>query len=301
VEAKTAEQPSQLFRVFCTEYEPKKLGWTSYCYGKAYTKQLAVNRTHRIICVPFPHEAMEQMQQVQQQQSQQQQQAQQQMTASGNPFSYLKNIKENDITPQVKTDGPFFEVLLSLLSSLSIERKLNYFASSSAIASASAIKFTKQQQSSQQQQNQPQDSVAIKEYTLLDLIRTSLYEDIKREYFYKDQGLARVQKIIDHVTKNINQFMTEEAIYSVWLVLSRLVSHTYWRSLRFVSDLKQKREKLIEITSKFGSSVLIDKPNLGGKTVKEIKERAEKDAEDGNRLKLQDLMKLSVFPFYGEQ
>lgn len=279
---KTGEQPSQLFRVFCTEYEPKKLGWTSYSYGKAYVKQLQVNRTHRIICVPFPHEALEQQPVAQQQ---------------GNPFGYLKNIKENDIVPQIKTDGAFFEVLLSLLSSLSIERKLNYFASQASVAAASAIKFVSKQ--AQQQQAQQQQQVDVKEYTLLDLVRTALYEDIKREYFYKDQGLARVQRIIDHVTKNKDQFMTEEAIYSVWLVLSRLVSHTYWRSLRFVSDLKQKREKLIEITSKFGTTIFSDK-NLGGK-VKEIKEKAATDAEDGNRLKLQDLMKLSVFPFYGEQ
>lgn len=284
VETKTVEGPSQLYRVFCSEYEPRKLGWTSYTYGKAYLKQLPVNRTHRILFVPFAPDDMEasvvEPAVLQQQQQQQLQGSQVQQAPQVSPHCYLKQVKEADLTPIVKAEGPFFEVLISLLSSLSIEKKLGYFVNANKFSS---VKFSRQQ----------------KEYSLLDLVRTALYEDLKREFFYKDQGLSRAQRVIDYVKANKQSFMNEEAVYSVWLVVTRLVSHTYWRSLKFLSDLNQKRDKLIEMQDKLGKE-LDDKITVASKPIKEIKQRAATDAEDANRLKLQDLMKLSVFPFYGE-
>lgn len=51
-----------------------------------------------------------------------------------------------------------------------------------------------------------------RDISLFDLVKCCLYTDLKNEFFYKDQGLRRVQKLIDIVKKNPSEFWFDQGI-----------------------------------------------------------------------------------------
>ena len=158
---------------------------------------------------------------------------------------------------------------------------------------------------------------SIRRIDLVDVIHTVLYEDLKREFFYSDQGLDRVKRLIRYVSQNRQRFMTPRGVYAIWLTLSRLESHTFWRSLPYLSVLTEKRSQLRELKKKFDEEVFNfstqganpqsftfrhgsdGAPRVDFGTLQREKERAERDAEDHQRLKLADICKRLFHPFDG--
>ena len=91
---------------------------------------------------------------------------------------------------------------------------------------------------------------------------------LKNEFFYKDQGLNRVKKLINIVQNNPFEYWFEQGIfkkkfsklkgiYTIWNVVCRLEANTYWRSLPFVSSFNEKRSKLIKLKEELG--LILDK------------------------------------------
>lgn len=291
-----SEKPSLIHKILVIEYNPQYTNEWSFMRGKLYTygratiKQLSLNRLHRLIYLTHGDETK---------------QHDAQYLAASHTVEDIHAIL-NERNAEFNTGSNFFEALLAVLCALSVDKKMELLLKGSR-AAALQWQFTAKSQSPQS---------ANSSMSMADLVRTVLYDDLKRQFFFKDQPLTRVVRLIECCRRvDAASFMHNgEAVYSVWLILSRLESHTMWRSLPLLAnELNEKRQQLKLLKQQFEQQVFADTPVLNlvhttssgqaqipepidTEMLRKEKADAEKDAEDRSRLKLQDLTKKVLFP-----
>jgi hypothetical protein len=292
----TTDQPSSVFTAFKTEYAPRKLNYMNlYTYGKAVIKQLPLSKVHRILLVTQGNE-----------------------TLGHNPLFLSAQLSKhaNALVDKIETDTlfkrelerkefhsdeKFFQVLLAILSVLSIEKKIQMLMEDyqeKMLSVQNEWEFLID--SEHNRKDSLTENIPSKRINIKDLIVVSLYNDLKVEYFYQDQGLGRTKRFCNFVKSNAHKFTTmNDALYRVWLVITRLVSHTYWRSLPYLSgSLTDKRTILLQLHEDL-SKTLFNQQDIFSSTsnVEVMKQRAEKDAENKDRLKMEELQKIVLNPF----
>eukprot|EP01080_Neovahlkampfia_damariscottae_P012588 gene12588-6408_t len=251
-ELKSTEYPSTICQVKSKEFSPKSLGYFSYAYGKAFMKKLPISKLHKFINIKL----------------------------DSNVKNYSNSFLTSDtISKTTKstftTDSNHFQFILSLISALSIEMKLQLLMNKNL-----KLKFI-------------HDEI---DFDIVQLIQNSLYDDIKQEFFFKDQSLKRVEKLLKFYEDDLDSYFADPGIFTIWYLLSRLESNTFWRSMPFLSSFNEKRSKLSELKEKFGK-FLDKKLKLEIQDLPSIKERAEKSAVDPQRLKWKDISKICYYPF----
>ncbi len=267
------DYPSLLFRALVIDYAPKSIGWTLYTYGKAVLKRLELSRLHRLITMNVAEDSNSIL------------------DDRGKDANY-EILKDKN---RFAVESKFFDLVLCIICGLSIHKKLDLLSNEKLPCNDWLFSF--KEASTSKGEATTAVSEKKKDITVLDLVRAALYDDLKREYFFKDQKLERLDIMIKYIKDHMKQFMNEQAFYSIWLVLSRFVSHTYWRSINVISDLSEKRKLLLQKKEAFEKDVLgyIAEFTSYSKLLKD-KDRATIDAEDKQRLKIQDLMKRASFP-----
>jgi hypothetical protein len=174
-----------------------------------------------------------------------------------------------------RTESHYFQFLLAVVSTLSMEMKLKLLMNGKL-----SLKFIH----------------GDYDFDIVQLIQNSLYDDIKREFFFRDQGLRRVEKLMKFYENDLDFYSTEVGIFTIWFLLSRLESNTFWRSIPFLSSFNEKRSKLSQAKEKFWK-FLESKLKLKLPDLSSIKEKAEKSSVDPQRLKWNDISHCCQYPF----
>jgi len=123
------------------------------------------------------------------------------------------------------------------------------------------------------------------EFSLTEILKATLYIDLKEEFVFIDRPLYRVERLYDQLLHGPQElYAFKDAIDILWHVLYRLDKATYWKGWSRLQGLFHKRkqlEKLMQDISKllFSNNM---KKNVNG--LDEIKKQAEKDANKELRL-----------------
>jgi len=282
VEDYTKKQPSQVFKAYKTEFAPRKLNmFNLYTHGKGVLKQLPLNKIHRFRLVTNGDETLEHNPLF----------LSTSRTSTDDDSTFRDSLNRSDFY----TEERFFEVLLAIISSLSITKKMHMLMDDhQQYMKCKDWNFiVDETYAGRRNSSSRQMTSSHKRITINDLLAVSLYNDLKTEYFYPDLGLRRAILFCQIAKANASKLRTmNEALYTIWLVMSRMVSHTFWRSLPYFSSLSDKRNSLIALRAEL-EKVLFDNSSVTNVSL-EMKRRAESDAENKDRLKMEDLQKVTV-------
>mmetsp|Transcript_2766 Transcript_2766/g.10644 ORF Transcript_2766/g.10644 Transcript_2766/m.10644 type:complete len:1076 (-) Transcript_2766:3457-6684(-) len=254
-----AAHSSHRYKVFVQEYRPHKLhgSWwkraiPTYCYGVATLKRFPLNKLHRFLLVTSKGENQ---------------------TVEPN-FLSTEQVETSDL--EFNTDSKWFQVLLTLICSLSIEKKLDVLTSE-----CDALGWT-----------------FNNSFDTKNLIAAALYDDLKREFFLDDQDLKRCRRVIMLFEERKNTYFCEPVVFATWYAFERLLSHTFYRSV-LSSKRRSKRDNLKELKEQFGK-LLHSFPGqrvgqLSDDQVAEIQNQAKEVSESKGRLKIPKLQTQSVY------
>lgn len=261
-----AAHPSHQSKVFVQDYHPKKLhgSWWKrpiprYTYGKAILKRFPLNKLHRFLIVNSRGE-----------------------NKTSEPDFLSSEAVES--YSNMRTDSKHFQVILSILCGLSIEKKLNILSSN-----CDAI-----------------DAFEDREWRFFtnnlyfdtkELIRAILYDDLKREYFLDDQELDRCQKLILLFEQHPHKYFNPPCIFATWYAFQRLESHTFYRSV-LSTKRRAKRSNLHNLKEEFNHLLNSLDARIGGlgmQSLSLIQEDAAQAAKSRLRIKVPKLQTHSVF------
>lgn len=256
---KTNEFPSKIYKVFTKSNDVKKSGWFTYSYGKAVLKTLPLNRCHRLIQVLDPS------------------------LDDYNNVAYSScflSEKYKEILAQKSIFSTFkdrlFEVILAIVYSLSIDYKLKLLKPNHPLIQKSRKFLNKENK---------------KEYNFQMILQCCMYQDLKQEFFFTDRSIDRV-KLLFEKFKNEKDLHFKEGIHSFWYLISRLLSHTFWRSC-ISPSLYSKRSNLELLSQECNTFIKKLDVNLNTDNIKIF---AENEKEDKERLKFPDIITMILFP-----
>jgi hypothetical protein len=167
------------------------------------------------------------------------------------------------------TDSRFFATLYSIVSALPVPTKVKLLRGG-LLAREENWKF------------RTRDGI---EFNLGEIIKTTLYMDLKEEFVFADRPLYRLNILADLVLHgNQELYAFKDAISVIWHVLHRLEKATFWKGWSVFQELHQKRKQMAKIKQDLEKFLFSEemKKNVNG--LDEIKKESEADVKKELRL-----------------
>jgi hypothetical protein len=168
-------------------------------------------------------------------------------------------IMDDNYHKFINIDSAYFKIIYSLVSGLSIRKRLEMIKENSE----------KMSRYNDSEIDSVLDEIhcsrdEMNEYKLLNyMIRDTIFQDVKRELKLQDQWFFRAEKLctIIQTDTNHNLIYNRDVVHSVIFILCRLENMSYWRSWvptsleSYVGSLKEKREMLTMLKTNCLSSL----------------------------------------------
>jgi hypothetical protein len=155
---------------------------------------------------------------------------------SAHPTPLSFDIMDMLITDRISIASKFFSVLYAIVQGLSVERKLSLINTPTVAHGWVFCDDTRG------------------EFTIIDIVKATLYTDLKEEFSFKDLPLYRVQKIVGAVQSG--KFRDESTRDALMEIFTRLSSEMMWRAWSPLHELFSHKQQLNKLRSELENMLL---------------------------------------------
>jgi hypothetical protein len=187
-------------------------------------------------------------------------------TAKGQEVAQFLSLDPFDAckTTVFPTDSRFFATLYSIVSALPIKTKVKLLRGG-LLAREENWKF------------RTREGV---EFPLIDIVKATLYMDLKEEFVFVDRPLYRLDILSDLILHgDPENYAFKDAIVVLWHVIHRLDKSTFWKGWSILQQLHQKRTQLTNTKKNLEKFLFSENMKRNVNKLDEIRIEAELDAK----------------------
>jgi hypothetical protein len=210
------DEKSNKYHVYCDQFEPMKHGMFKYSYGIGKKKTYPLKKTHKLVFYSIEN-----------------------YNDLYNELNLYKEYNKNQIKDNeflLKYNFYFGKTKIynkGLLSTISNKKKLKMLFENN---------------------NELKLYSNFKETPINELIISSIYHDLKNEFFYVDQGYVKLKNLLNE-TRNNSNYLNEKYILNILKITQRLLYNVYYKSniFRINNDLSEKYKIYLLVIQEFNT------------------------------------------------